>query len=169
MRVFLEINYIRSINEPPTIKSYWKYERGNEGMKTRAMKNAMVRSGFEYILRNLQFSDNTKDNKSEKGCKVRSLMNHFKQSFSDSVSNNDSQIINKHIEKLKGLSSMKIYVNNKPIRWGFKFWYGCTSEPGYLYQFDLCLGKKESAEENLGSGIALKTTESLHKSYRMFF
>ena len=27
----------------------------------------------------------------------------------------------------------------------------------------------KSTEENLGPGIALKTTESLHKSYRMFF
>ena len=49
--------------------------------------------------------------------------------------------------KFKGRSCMKQYVKNEPIKWRFKFWYGCASERGYLYQFDLYFGKKESAEE----------------------
>ena len=48
---------------------------------------------------------------------------------------------------------MKQYVKNKPIKWGFKFWYCCASETGYIYQLDLYLGKKESAEENLGTSV----------------
>ena len=64
---------------------------------------------------------------------------------------------------------MKQYVENKPVKWGFKFWYGCASETGYLYQFDLYLGKKEGAEENLGPSVVLKTTESLQNSHCIFF
>ena len=45
------------------------------------------------------------------------------------------------------------YVKNKPIKWCFKFWYCCASETGYVYQLDLYLGKKESAEENLGASV----------------
>ena len=56
---------------------------------------------------------------------------------------------------------MKQYVKNKPIKWGFKFWYSCANETEYLYQFDLYFGKKESAEENLGLDVILKMTESL--------
>ena len=71
--------------------------------------------------------------------------------------------------KFKGRSSIKKYVKNKPIKWGFKFLYRCTSETGYLYQFHLYLDKKESAAENLGPGVVLKMTESLQNSHRMFF
>ena len=105
----------------------------------------MTRSRFERTLRNLHFSGNT-DVKNDKGHKVKSLINHFSQSFSNSVSNDDSQSHDEHMMKFKGRSSMKQYVNDKPVKWGFKFWYHCASETGYLYQFDLYLGKKESAE-----------------------
>ena len=78
MRAFLGINYVMSINKLPTIKSYWECGQyvGNEGIR-----NIMSRSRFEDILQNLNFSDNTKDDKSDKGYKVRSLINHFNQSF----------------------------------------------------------------------------------------
>ena len=83
----------------------------------------------------------TKVTKSQ-GCKVRSLVNHFNQSFSNSVTNDDSQSIDGHMVKFKGRSSMKQYAKNKPIKWGITFWYRCASERGYLYQFELYLGKK---------------------------
>ena len=63
--------------------------------------------------------------------------------------------------KFKGRESKKQYVKKKPIRWGFKIWYRCASETGYLYQFDLYLGKKESTEEILGPAVVLKMAESL--------
>ena len=71
--------------------------------------------------------------------------------------------------KLKGPSSMKNYVKNNAIKWGFKFWHYCGSEAGYLYQFDLYLCKNESTEENLGPGAFLKMTESLQNSHLFFF
>ena len=48
---------------------------------------------------------------------------------------------------------------------GFKFWYRCASQTGYLYQLDLYLGKKENSEENLGPGVVLKMTEGLVNSH----
>ena len=83
----------------------------------------MTRSKFQDILRNLDFSDNTKDDENDKGCKIRSL------------------------------SSFHITVLVK----------------GYLYQFDLHSGKKESEEENLGPGVVLKITESLQNSHSIYF
>ena len=40
---------------------------------------------------------------------------------------------------------------------------------GYLYQFDLLSGKKESGEENLGPGVVLKITESLQNCHSIVF
>ena len=88
----------------------------------------MTRSKFEDILQNLHFSDNTKDEKSDKGCKIRSLINHFNQSFSNSVSNDDYQSIDEYMVKFKGRSSMKQSVKTKPIKWDLKFPYHCSSE-----------------------------------------
>ena len=85
------------------------------------------------------------------------------------VSVDDSQSIDEHIGKFKGRSSMKQPVKNKPIKRGFKFWFCCASETGYLYQFDLSLGEKESAEENLGPGSVLRIAEFLQNSSCMVF
>lgn len=166
MSAFLGINYIMSINKLPTIKSYWECGQyiGNEGVR-----NVMSRSRFEDILRNLHFSDNTKADKSDKANKVRPLINLFNESFSSAVSNGDNQSIDEHMVKFKGRSSMKQYVKNKPIKWGFKFWYRCASSTGYLYQLELYLGKKESAEENLGPGVVLKMTEGLENTFCTIF
>ena len=106
MRAFLGINYVMSINKLPTIKSYWVCGQyvGNEGIR-----NVMSRSRFEEILQNLHFSDNTKDDKSDKGYKVRSLINHFNQSFSECVSDDCTQSIDEHMVKFTGRSSIKQY------------------------------------------------------------
>ena len=104
MRAFLGINYVTSINKIPTIKSYWECGQyvGNEGIC-----NIISRSRFEDILQNLNFSDNTKDDQSDKGYKVRSLINHFNQSFSECVSDDCTQSIDEHMVKFTGRSSMK--------------------------------------------------------------
>ena len=35
-------------------------------------------------------------------------------------------------------------MKNKPIKWGFKFWFRCGAKSGYLYEFDMYLGKKNT-------------------------
>ena len=75
-------NYTMSINKLPKINCYWECILfiGNDGIR-----NVMARSRFKDILRNLHFSDNTKDDKSDNGYKVRFLNNHFKQGFSNVI------------------------------------------------------------------------------------
>ena len=102
-----------SINKLPTIKGYWE---GGQFIGNDGIRNVMTRSRFKDNLRNLHFSDNIKDEKSHKGYKVRSFINHFNQSVNNFVSND-----NLHMVKFKGRSSMKQYVKNKLIKWCFKF------------------------------------------------
>ena len=58
------------------------------------------------------------------------------------------QSIDEHMTKFQGHSSMKQYLQLKPIKWGFKWWFRCASSTGYLYEFDLYLVKK-NIEVNL--------------------
>ena len=117
----------------------------------------------------MPFSDNTKDDKSDKGYKVISLINHFNQSFSECISDDRIQSIDEYMVKFTGRSSMKQYVKNKPIKLGFKFWFHCARRTGYLYQLDLYLGKEEKTVESLGPSVVLKMTECLENSYCAVF
>ena len=94
MRVFLGINYVMSINK------LYGQDVGNKGIR-----NVMSRSRFEEILQNLHFSDNTKDDKSDKGYKVRSLINHFNLRFSECVSDDCTQSIDQYMVQFTGRSS----------------------------------------------------------------
>ena len=102
----------------------------------------MTRQRFKGILRNLHLSDNAKSDKNDKGFKIRPVIDHFNNSFSNVVSNDELQSFNKHMVKFKVRSSLKQYIKKKPIKWGFKSWYRCVSTTGYLYQLELYLAKK---------------------------
>ena len=103
----------------------------------------MTRTRFKDILQKLHFSNNTEDDKKDKGYKDFPLdwplITHFEESSSLCIRWRYSNVY-EHMLKFKGWSSMKKYVKNKPIKWCFKFWYRCASKTGYFYQFDL-LGK----------------------------
>ena len=149
--LFLGNNYVMSINKLPKIKSYWEC---GQYVRNEGIRNTMSRSRFEKILQNFHFSDNTKDDKSDKGYKVRSLINHFNQSFPDCVSDDCTQSIDEHMVKFTGRSSMKQYFKNKPVKWGFKFCFRCASKTGYLYQIVFHLGKNEKKQKkNLVQGL----------------
>ena len=60
-------------------------------------------------------------------------------------------------------------MNKIPIKWRFKFCYHCASKTGYLYQFDLYLGEKESREEKFGPHVVLALTECLEGTYCTIF
>ena len=153
MMTFLGINCIMSINQVPTVQSYWECGQfiGNEGIR-----NTMTRQRFKDILRNLHFSDNVMRDKNDKGFKISPVIDHFNKSFSNALPNDELQSVDEHMLKFEGRSSRKQYVKKKPIKWGFKFWYGCASTTGYLYSLELYLGKKNKVELNLGKSIALK-------------
>ena len=102
MMTFLGINYIVSINQLPTVQSYWECGQfmGNEGIR-----NTMTKQRFKEILRNLYFSVNVKSD--EKVFMIRPVIDHFNNSFSNAVSNDELQSFDEHMVKFKGRSSMK--------------------------------------------------------------
>ena len=130
MKAFFGMNYIMGVNKLPTIHHYWESDDyvGNEGIR-----NVMIRERFKEIHQNIHFANNSKSNKeSDKGCKIRPLIDHFNKVFPETMSDDSEQTIDEHMVKFKGRSSMKQYVKNKPIKWGFKFWFRCASKTGYL-------------------------------------
>ena len=167
MKAFLGMNLITGVNKLPTIHHYWEGDDyvGNEGIR-----NVMTGERFKEILQNIHFADNSKSNKeSDKGCKISPLIDHFNKVFPEAMSDDSKQTIEEHMVKFKGRSSMKQYVKNKPIKWGFKFWFRCASKTGYLQEMDMYLGKKQQVEHRLGEGVVLLLSQKLNETYCTLF
>ena len=56
-------------------------------------------------------------------------------------------------------------MKNKPIQWGFKFWFCCGGKSSYLYEFDMYLGKKK----NTKFGLILSLCQKLKDTHCFVF
>ena len=79
------------------------------------------------------------------------------------------QSIDKHMCKFKGRNIMRQNMKNKPIKWGFKFWFRCGAKSGYLYEFDMYLGKKGNTEFGLGESVVLSLCQKLKDTHCFVF
>ena len=133
MKVFLGTNYIMAVNQLPNISMYWDCDHfiGNNGIQ-----NIFTRGRYQKIFQNLHFADNSKQDQTDKGYKIRPIIDHLNKSFQESYSNEPKQSIDEHMTKFKGRSSMRQYLKIKPIKWGFKWWFRYASSNGYLYELD---------------------------------
>ena len=152
MKTFLGIHFIMGINKLPFSEDYWSTGKciGNE-----EIRNVTTGTRFQSILQNLHFSDNDNDDKTVKSCKIRLVIKDLDKAFAESPPKSLFQSVDEHMSKFKGRLSMKQYITNKPITWGFKYWYRCDSETGYIYQLELYQGEKETWELSLGSSVVL--------------
>ena len=71
--------------------------------------------------------------------------------------------------KFNGRSPMRQYLKMKPNKWDFKWWFRCASSNGYLYEFDLYLGKKQNGKINLGKDIVMLLSEKLEGIFCTLF
>ena len=117
LEAFLGINFVIAINKSPTIAEYWKVDNliGNDGIQ-----NKMIRNRFREVLQNLHFADNKENDKTDKVFKMRPVIDHLKSKFSEVLSNDSEQSMDKHMVKFKGRSGMKQYIKSKQIQKGFK-------------------------------------------------
>ena len=164
LKAFLEINFVMAINKLPTIAESWRVDNliSNVGIRS-----TMIRNHFCKILQNLHFADNRKDDKTDEACKMRPAINHLNSKFFEMLSNDNEQKTDEHRVKFKGRYGMKEYIKSKPIKWGFKFWFLCSSKSGYLYQMDINLGRNETPEFNLdlGEEVVLQLTKDVERSF----
>ena len=125
LKAFLGINFVMTINKLAKIAEYWRVNNliGNDGIQ-----NTVIQNRFCEILQNLHFADNRKDDKTDKAFKMRPVIDYLNSKFSEVLSNDSEQSIDEHMVKFKGRSGMKQYIKSKPIKWGFKFWFCCSSK-----------------------------------------
>ena len=151
LKLFLRTNFAMAINKLPTVAIYWRVDNLiiNDGIQ-----NTMIRNRFCEILQNLHFADNRKDDKTDKVFKTGPGIDPLIPEILISS-------IDENMVKFKGRSGIKQYTTSKPVKWGFKFWFYCSSKSGYMYQIDIYLGRKQTPEFNLGLGkeVVLQLTK----------
>ena len=78
MKAFLEINFVLGINKLLSLENYWSTDKciGNE-----KIQNVITRTGFHSILQNLHFSNDDNDDKTDKSCKIRPVIEHINKEF----------------------------------------------------------------------------------------
>ena len=135
----------------------------------------MTRARFLEILQNIHFADNHKElppkekEEYDRAWKLRPLFDHLGKHFLDMLQSEAHQSIDKHMCKFKGKSIMRQYMKNKPIKWDFKFWFSCGAKSGYLYEFDMYLGKKGNTEFGLGESVVLSLCQRLKDTHCFVF
>ena len=118
MNAFLGINFIMGINKLPSFEDYWSADKC---IGSKKIQNVMTRTRFQSILQNLHFSNTENDDKTDKSNKIRPVIKHLNKVFAESLSNRPFQSVDKHMCKFKCRLSIKQYIKNKPIKWGFKY------------------------------------------------
>ena len=113
----------------PTLKDYWRTDE----LGVPVVPNSMSRNRYKEIRKNLHFSNNLDPLRTDdKAAKIRLSIEHFNIVYHQNASNVSHHSRDEHMVKFKGDSSMKQYVKNKPIKWGFKFWLHCSAITGYI-------------------------------------
>ncbi|CAG5053255.1 unnamed protein product [Parnassius apollo] len=157
MTAFIGMNYVMGDHVLPTLRNYWSTE---PDMGVPYLATVMPLSKFEEI-RNLHSCNNSEQPPPitpyfDRAYKIRGVMNHFNSSFQSAMNNTITQSIDEHMVKFKGHNVMKQYMQNKPVKRGFKMWCRADSKTGYLFHFDLYTGKKRSGPEiGLGETVVL--------------
>ena len=146
LRAFLGVNIVMGINKLPTIKSYWSVD---EGLGNPVIQKAMTRGQFLEILQNIHFADNHKElppkvgDQYDRAWKLRPLFNHREKHFQEALQPECHQSTDEPMCKFKGKSIMRQYMKNKPIKWGFKFWFCCGLSLAICTNLTCTLERKE--------------------------
>ena len=159
-------------NKLPSKKSYWSVD---EDLRNSLIRKAMTRARFLEILENIHFADNYKElppkesEKYDRAWKRRPVFHHLGKHFQDMLQPETHQSIDEHMCKFKAKSIMGQYMKNKPIKWGFKFWFRCGAKSGYLYEFYICLRKKGNTKFGLGRSLILSLCQKLKDTHCFVF
>lgn len=163
MYVFLGINIIMGYHRLPSLPYYWMT---GDDTGVCAVKRAMARDRFLYILSNLHVNDNAKLDKKDKIYKVRALVEALNDRFTDKRAPRQHLSIDESVICFQGRSSLQQYNPRQAVQRGYKMW--CLGDKeGYIYKFEVYTGKKGKKEGpgiqklTLGGNTVLTMTDHL--------
>ncbi|CAF1543190.1 unnamed protein product [Adineta ricciae] len=133
------------INNLPNMKLYWSNDMV---FQNTFISSIMSRNRFLQIFYNLHLANNSLE--PERGSKeyskiykIKNFTDILRENFKKNYSFGRYGTIDESMIKFKGRSSLKQYLPLKPIKRGYKVWCLCDPITGYLFNFQIYLGKDE--------------------------
>ncbi|XP_063586881.1 piggyBac transposable element-derived protein 3-like [Penaeus indicus] len=133
MRKLLGIVIYMSVVHLPGRRDYW-----SAATRQEFVADAMPLNRFEEILSLLHATDNALiKKKGEPGYdrlhKVRPLLNNLNKNFAK-CAEPEHMSVDEHIVPFKGHYNLKVYMEKKTNKWGYKIW-GSAGASGYIHKF----------------------------------
>lgn len=106
-----------SLVKLPSVRLYWSTD---PTFHQAQIAGIMPRHRFDEITANLHFCNNTQSDTSDRGYKIRKIINHINKAMPEAYTYSKKMSIDEHMVKFKGHNAMKQYMKDRPISWGFK-------------------------------------------------
>ena len=174
MKAYFGLNILFGAIPLHRVRHYWSKNPylGNDGVK-----NVMPVRRFEKLTSYLHISGrNMEIGKGNDGydklAKVRPVIKSLLMSFPKYMHPSKCQAIDEGMIAFKGRVSYLQYNKAKPIKRGIKAFLRCESRTGYLYQFEIYLGKAEQKPTVTGVyfDVITRLTRSLiFNNHHIFF
>lgn len=130
---------------------------------------------FGWILSHLHFNDNSLQPKRgeigyDKLYKIIPFLNYLIETFKKSYRPHQKVAVDESMVKFKGRCYMKQFMQNKPIKRGFKIWMLCD-QSGNNLKFEIYTGKSSDnvVETGLGAKIVLNLMNELAGKHHIVY
>jgi hypothetical protein len=123
LRQVVGILMYMSVVSMPNIRMFWK-----KSTNINAVSSVMTRDRFLEIISSLHLSNNSlQPAKGDKGYdklfKVRQLLNLLNLNFQKHSEMEKVVSVDEQMIPYKGTLMLKVFMKNKPSKWGIKVWY----------------------------------------------
>lgn len=156
MKQFLGLILISGYHKVPRENAYWST---GLSLECPIFSKTMSRTRFKTIKRYLHVADN-QSLSSSKVAKIEPLYDMLRRQcqqfgFFDELLSVDESMI-----PYRGNHSVRQYIHNKPIKFGFKMWMLCGNT-GFPYNFSIYCGKDAERTGPLGAHVVTKMLEPI--------
>lgn len=131
----------------------------------------MSRDRMREIMRFLRFDDKeTREERlvCDKIAAVREMYEMVVRQFKNSYNPSESLTIDERISPFKGRVGFKVYMPNKPSKYGIKLWMCCDAKNYYVTNFKIYSGKDgDKREKNQGENVVLDLTSHLKSGHNI--
>ncbi|KAG8179722.1 hypothetical protein JTE90_006627 [Oedothorax gibbosus] len=138
LEVFLGIILFSGYHSLPQEDLYWS---NSEDCNLPFIQNAMSRQRFRDIKKFLHLCDNNSIDGSDKLAKVRCFIEMFCKKLQQFGTFAECLSVDEEMIPYTGRHSAKMYMRNKPIKFGYKLWILASSQ-GYPFNIQVYVGKE---------------------------
>ncbi|XP_065320355.1 piggyBac transposable element-derived protein 3-like [Gordionus sp. m RMFG-2023] len=157
---FIGILLFTGYHSLPQERMYWS---NDSDISIPIIRDTMTQLQFRNLKYNIHLADNTKIDIHDRFYKVRPYINILNNKFQQFGIFKHHLSIDEQMIPYRGRHSCKMFIKEKPIRFGYKSWILASSD-GYVFSFDIYQGKRENKYEyGLGGNVIIKLLKALQK------